>query len=275
MLQHVASVHEGKSHSNVNPVTIAVLHERKKSFKCESCDYSFNLNCDLQQHVALFHEENPFKCEFYDYNSDLKDNLQQHIASVHKGEKLFTCESCDYCCDLKGDLQQHIVSVHKVDNNSCFAFKFVNAGDVSRIISGLKNTKALGVDNIGTDVLKKGILNLAGPIARLCDSSLASGIVPDIFKKAIIHPVFKGQGKDPRDPRPYRPVAILPALSKILEIVVRESLLSWFKHVDFLPESQIEFLPGKSVAMALTLAQNDWIHAKLKIEKICLPRLIP
>ena len=33
-----------------------------------------------------------------------------------------------------------------------------------------------------------------------------------------------------------------------------------------LPESQYGFLPGKSVAMALTVAQNDWIEAKTKNE---------
>ena len=91
------------------------------------------------------------------------------------------------------------------------------------------------MDNISTDVLKKVIINLAGPKARLCNTSMASGIVPNIFKRAIINPVNKGQGKDCRDPGSYRPIAILPALSKILEIAVRDALLSWIKQTSFLP----------------------------------------
>ena len=39
--------------------------------------------------------------------------------------------------------------------------------------------------------------------------SMATGIVSDLFKKAIVHPVYKGNGKDPRDPASYRPVAML------------------------------------------------------------------
>ena len=113
-------------------------------------------------------------------------------------------------------------------------------------------------------MFKNGIVNLASPIAQLCNTSMASGIVPNMFKIAIINPVYKGQGKDCRDPGSYRPIAILPALSKVLEIAVRDALLSWFKHTSFLPESQFGFLPGKSVAMALTIAQCDWIHAKSK-----------
>ena len=57
---------------------------------------------------------------------------------------------------------------------------------ITKIISNLKNTKALGVDNIATEVWKKGKITLSGPIARLCNVSMATGIVPDLFKKAIV-----------------------------------------------------------------------------------------
>ena len=56
----------------------------------------------------------------------------------------------------------------------CFSFKFVTAGDITRIIKDLKNTKAEGVDDIPTEVWKKGVVVLAGPIARLCNISLST-----------------------------------------------------------------------------------------------------
>lgn len=96
--------------------------------------------------------------------------------------------------------------------------------------------------------------------------SMISGIVPSLFKMAIVHPIYKGHGKNPRDLGSYRPIAILPPISKVLEVAVREALLLWFQHVGFLPESQYGFLPGRYVAMALSVAQNDWIHAKSKNE---------
>ena len=103
-------------------------------------------------------------------------------------------------------------------------------------------------------------ISLSGPIARLCNLNLASGIVPDLFKKAIIHLIYKGQGKNPSDPGSYRPIAILPANSKILEMIVRDNLLEWFEQTNFLPESQYGFIPGRSVDMALIIAQNDMIN---------------
>ena len=122
-----------------------------------------------------------------------------------------------------------------------FSFKFVTAGDITRIIRELKNTKAEGVDNIPTAVWKKGVAVLAGPIARLCNISLSTGVFPDLFKQALVHPVHKGSGKDHREPGSYRPISILPALSKILEIVVRDAL---YEHLDrrfFLRDSQFGY----------------------------------
>ena len=44
--------------------------------------------------------------------------------------------------------------------NGTFEFNFVNASKITKIISNLKNTKALGVDNIATEVWKKGKITL-------------------------------------------------------------------------------------------------------------------
>ena len=155
-------------------------------------------------------------------------------------------------------------SLKQPNYGKTFEFRFVNASDVTRIVINLKNTKALGIDNIATGVRKKGIISLAGPMARLCNVSMSTGVVPCLFKGAIVHPVFKGQQKNPRDPGLDRPVTILPGISKVLEVVVRESLISWFNHTAFLPECQYGFRPDRSVSMALTVAQNDWADAKAK-----------
>ena len=71
-----------------------------------------------------------------------------------------------------------------------------------------------------------------------------------------------GNGKDPHNPGSYRPISILPSLSKILEIAVQNALQDWLKLQGFVPDSQFGFLPGRSVTMALACAQSDWIKAK-------------
>ena len=144
-----------------------------------------------------------------------------------------------------------------------FEFKYATRYSVTKIIESLKNTTSLGVDMIPTKAWKLGVEILAGPITKLINLSLISGKVPKLFKCALVHPVHKGSGKDPRDPASYRPISILSSLSKVMEIVVKDALYEWLEYHKYIPDAQFGFRPKKSVSMALSCAQADWAEAKL------------
>ena len=216
---------------------------------------------DLLDRLPLGEEKCPLECDFCDKQFLRKEDLKSHIISIHEGN--------DYCgknFTSEKDLNFHIGSSHTSSAKKPFEFCFVTACDVTRIVRNLNNTKATGVDEISTEVLKKGISVLASPIARICNLSLSTGIFPDIFKEAIVHPVFKGGGKNPREPASYRPISILPSLSKILEIIVHDAHLNFLTEHDILPETQYGFIPGRSVAMGMICGQMDWVAAKSKGE---------
>jgi hypothetical protein len=84
-----------------------------------------------------------------------------------------------------------------------FEFAFALANRITHIVRGLGSTEALGVDRIPVSIWKKGIEVLSCPIAHLVNQSLASGIVPDDFKCAVVHPVHKGSGKPRAEPSSY------------------------------------------------------------------------
>ena len=143
-----------------------------------------------------------------------------------------------------------------------FEFSFANAGRISRIIKNLGNTTAVGNDGVPVSILKLGVDVLASPITHLINMSLSQGIVPEGFKKGIIIPVYKGKGKVPSEPGSYRPVSILPALSKILEIVVKEDLDQHLLKTDSLPNTQYGFRSGRSTTTAIAAAHANWTKAK-------------
>jgi hypothetical protein len=62
--------------------------------------------------------------------------------------------------------------------SSTFSFDFTNAGRITKIITGLKSTSALGTDGIPVSVLKMGSDVLAGPISHLVNMLLLAGNVP-------------------------------------------------------------------------------------------------
>jgi hypothetical protein len=142
--------------------------------------------------------------------------------------------------DTAGDEASQATDVPNLarDSASKFSFTFAKAGAIAKIIRGLKNTEAMGIDDIPTSVLKKGVEVLAGPISHRVNRSLAEGGVPEAFKVGKVFPVFKGKGKPREDPSSYRPVSILPALSKVLETTVKADLEKHLSKVNGLPNKQ-------------------------------------
>ena len=59
--------------------------------------------------------------------------------------------------------------------NEKFEFQFETKQSVKKIIKGLNNTSAIGVDMIPTQAWKLGVDFLAGPVCKLINISLSSG----------------------------------------------------------------------------------------------------
>jgi hypothetical protein len=154
----------------------------------------------------------------------------------------------------QGPADDNVMSGRYVHNVQKFFFKFANAKKTTKTIRGRNNTEALGVDNIPTSVLKKGVDVLAGPVAHLINRILAEGKVPAQFKIGRVHPIHKGKGKPGEDPASYRPVSILPALNKVMETHMKENLKDHLRKVNGLPGSQYGFCPKRSCTSALAHA---------------------
>jgi hypothetical protein len=122
----------------------------------------------------------------------------------------------------------------------------------------------LGTDGIPTSVLKKGVEVLAGPISHLVNRSLVEGRVPAAFKIGLVHPIHNGKGKPREDPGSYRPVSILPDMSKVLETLVKGDLEEHLKRVNGLPGSQYGFRRIWSCTSALAHAQAGWLSGTAK-----------
>jgi hypothetical protein len=142
-----------------------------------------------------------------------------------------------------------------------FHFAFISAGRIKKVVLGLNPTEALGIDRIPVSVLKTGIQILADPIAYMVNRSLATGVVPAGLMRGIVHSVHKGEGKRHTDPASYRPVSILPAISKVLEVVVKNNVWDHLTATGAIPTTQHGFRPKRSCTLALAAAHTAWISA--------------
>ena len=106
--------------------------------------------------------------------------------------------------------------------------------EVFNLISGLKNTKSNGKDNIFAYFLKVAAKVIAAPFAQLFNYTFLLGISPASLKIAKIVPIYKSGDK--YDVSYYRPISILSPISKILEKLIHVRSINFFnKHSILLP----------------------------------------
>ncbi len=85
--------------------------------------------------------------------------------------------------------------------------------------------------------------------------------VPTGFKKASVLPLHK-KNKPSHFPSSYRPVAILSALSKIMEKVVLRQVSPHL--APLLPPTQFGFRPRRSTSTAIAYAHGAWAAARAR-----------
>jgi len=130
--------------------------------------------------------------------------------------------------------------------------------EVRKIIDSLKNNKAPGLDNIGPDILKHCGDSIVDPITSIINKSIQSGIFPDRLKNAYILPVHKESDKN--DLNNYRPISILPTISKIIERHISNQMKSFFEKHQLLHTFQSGFRQNHSCQSSLIRLIDSWLQ---------------
>ena len=111
-------------------------------------------------------------------------------------------------------------------NRSCsFSIRPVSPSEVEKVIRNLKNSKSTGTDFIDTWVIKLVAKDILPAVTHIVNLSILHCEFPNSWKLSKVVPLLK-KG-DPLEPQNYRPVALLPVLSKILEKVIFLQLVEY------------------------------------------------
>ena len=115
----------------------------------------------------------------------------------------------------------------KIATGKQFSFSTVSGDVISTKLKQLDVNKATGFDQIPPKLLKKGSEILYMPVCNLINKTIQSGQFPNGLKAGEVTPIFK-KG-DMLDKKNYRPISVLPCMSKIFESVLVEQLSEFFK----------------------------------------------
>ena len=100
----------------------------------------------------------------------------------------------------------------------------------------LNTKKATGPDGIPAIVLKMCAVELSPILRELFQYSLEKGIFPENWKSALVQPIPKKGKKS--DPNNYRPIALLPVISKVMEKYNNESILNFLESNNIISDRQ-------------------------------------
>ena len=116
--------------------------------------------------------------------------------------------------------------------------------EVARILRQLKKSKQshCGVPGIFLDMISTPI---SFSMSRLFNNLFEVGHYPDIWKLSHVTPVFKKSGLK-CDKSNFRPISILPTISKACEAVIHSRLLSHCTEFNIISDRQAAYLKGDS-----------------------------
>ena len=110
-----------------------------------------------------------------------------------------------------------------------FNFQYVSSDVIMSLLNKLNIRKATGCDNIPPKLLRIGSHILCIPLTYLVNNCIQSSCFPDMLKQAEVTPIYKKN--DVMDKCNYRPISILPTISKILENVLVTQLNDYFEPI--------------------------------------------
>ena len=127
---------------------------------------------------------------------------------------------------------------------------------VLNTLKQLKPKFSCGPDRIPNFFLKKVAFELSEPLSTLFNISLST-FVPQIWKNAIIQPIYKQKGLI-NDPVNYRPISLTSTMSKCLETIIRQELFCFLFRNNIITDAQHGFRPTKSTVSQLLECLNSW-----------------
>ncbi len=110
----------------------------------------------------------------------------------------------------------------------------------------ISDSKATGDDGIPVRYLKATAEVSSQIITHIINLSIEMGIVPRDWKSATVTPLFK-EG-DRNEASNYRPISILPCISKILERTVHTQIYDHLRTYNLVSEAQFGFRKHHSSA---------------------------
>jgi hypothetical protein len=140
----------------------------------------------------------------------------------------------------------------------------VNKSTIEKVIDELKPKSSCGVDGLSNKLLKLIRNDIVDVLTLIINQSLENGIFPEKLKIAKVVPLYKKN--DCHLFENYRPISVLPSLSKVLERIMHTQITAYFNRLNLFYDNQYGFRSSHSTELAALELINNIITSMDKNE---------
>ena len=125
-----------------------------------------------------------------------------------------------------------------------------------KILKGIKKKNSSGPDGLPAILFNQLAAELSRPLSMIYNCLMQMGKVPNVWKKAIVTPIFKkGLSSDPKN---YRPISLTCTGSKIFETAIKAALVPFLEDKKLISPNQHGFRAKHSTCLNLLECLDDW-----------------
>ena len=185
--------------------------------------------------------------EFNDHFVNLATNLASKIKPQNDESYREMLDNVKRLCDSS------------LKPSASFSIPFMTIHEVGTLIEGLDNKKAMGPEQIPVHLIKLALPYIVEPLTYIYNLCIENNTFPSSLKIAKVVPLPKS--KDTSDPNNFRPISLLPILTKPLERHVQKHLLSYMESNKLFHKFQSGFRKDHSCNTSLTALVDTWLSA--------------
>lgn len=194
------------------------------------------------------------------------ENIRQ--SDNQKSKKEILDEINDYYINVCDDVNKNMSNnfKHVFRNKYSMVLYETTPVEIYNIIHSLKDTAAVGADEVPTKLLKYCAEELCLPISQMINMCFSLGIFPEDLKRTVIKPVHKKGNKN--DITNYRPIALISIIAKIFEKALLNRIVDFIEQFNIISDMQSAYIKGRSTVRAIYIGICEILEAISSKDKV-------
>ena len=219
-----------------NTLTILIRKRKKPHYDAEFKKHKNDMRATINTINSLLNKSNDKHSITSDNNGSIAEAFNKFFAEVglSTNRKVKTPQRSS-----DGYLKNH-----SNPHSNQFTPSKVTADEVADICKNFKKKTSLDANGLSPKMILPHLDILSPTISHIWNQSIEHGKFPSTAKTAKVVPVFKGKNLDPTELTNYRPISLLPVLSKFFETIMHCQLSEFLNHDYILYNSQYGFRHG-------------------------------